>query len=330
MYIITPRYQNRNRLPILTISIILGLITCSMEKETETLRKIGTIDSTQVRLEAYQDFIKTYPESDSTLLAIRQILALYTELNTPEAAAEFIIDQLNFRSDPEIRKLLYSHFFTGILTDSLLENQTLILDTEYQQKYSTSVATALILFPHLNNCFHVDSLRNVYLRKFGESILKSEFNDIEKLRQLADMTLSCDAPVLIDLSSRFLVKALALTPSLTIDSLQNKTYGELYTQLAWNAFRQENWMHALNLISQATKYGDLDYQQGLILLGAAQAKTGELTEGWGRILEGLIQNPEAEKKSAEVHTIYTELFREIRGSRENPERFLKQYRASHR
>lgn len=323
-------FRDKYRKTFILVILITGILSCSSKKEIEAFRAIGSLDSAGVRLEAYRNFINVYPKSDSTFTAIRQIMLLYMELKSEMDVTEFIIDQLYLRSDPDIRKLLYSQLFSQILADSVLPDQILSRDSSFRQIYSTPVATALMLFPYLHECFTADSILNKYSRQFANFILQSDFQNINELRQLSKTVLSFGDPDLLDLSSRFLIKAVASNAGAEPDSTKIQNYGELYALLAWNAYRQHNWIYTLNLISQATKYRNLDYQYGLILLGAAQTKTGELNNGWGHVLEGLIQNPDAEKQSPEIQEIYISLFREIRGTRDNPERFLNQYRKSHR
>ncbi|MCK4716204.1 MAG: hypothetical protein KAT54_05310, partial [Candidatus Marinimicrobia bacterium] len=260
-----------------------------------------------------------------------------------ESAIQFAIDQLLIRSDPPIRTTLYQFIFTNLYTDTATIDHNVEKALHYDNNLPLHSATSIVLLPYLDQSLNSDSIRNKLYFKFGAHLLQSEYSDVERIIFLSDKLLECSDSSLIDLSNQFLIKAILnatyknlsiqytdAQESAELDSLHHDLNFRLYLKLAWNTFHQGNYQYALNLISQVSKYGSLERDNALILLGAIQAQTGELMEGWGHVLQGLVINPTAERQSPEVEQIYISLFRRIRGSRENPTRFLAQYRRSHR
>jgi hypothetical protein len=328
--------KNRMRIMIIAILMIGWQWSCSAKREITTWQTIQSMDSPQLRADAYILFLQEYPHSDSCTTAIARILDIFNqELNDPDGALQFSITWLQLPLSPDCRKILYNFIFSqnGAGPDSIRQ---LTREARYrEQQLSPDLAAALILIPRLNNTFSNDSLRNQMLQELGKRILQSDYNDINKLISLSDSLEQYEDYSLLNLSNQFLTKALKANlrnqkpvVSATADSLRNLKNFQIYLRLAWNAYHQQRYPYALHLISQTAKYGDLQQDNALILLGATQFYNGETTDGWGHILQGLVLNPEAETQSAEIAEIYTTLFRKIRGTRENPWRFLEQYRSS--
>jgi len=316
---------------LLILVIVTGLTTCSHRHEHEQFQALSTIDSDSSRLQATLDFLRQYPESDSLQPAIESALALWNKYGQSDEKCFFTLKQRLMVHSPEIRNYLDSLLINILATDSAGIRQLNHQKKIYQEIYPDPLGIALVVFPYLSTCFQSDSLRNRSLENYADVIIRPDYHQVDTLKQFSDQILSLHDQRLIPLSNRFLIHGIRQNRYLAIsDSARNQTYYTLYTALAWNAYRQQRYSYALNLISQASKYGNPDNQNGNIILGAAQAQCGELNAGWARILRGLILNPEAEKKSPEINQIYTEMFRKIRGSHENPVRFLSQYRRSHR
>ena len=316
------------------------MVSCFQKRELERFQTLGTIDSVAVRLLATQNFIRDYPKSDSLFPALKSVLKLLEQSDDPDEWLRFALNQRIIQADLEIQHYLDSILFEKLASDSLAKSNYLVDTEKYQQKYTEKLTFALSVLPHLNNGFQSDSIRNQAIIQFGKLILQSDNDLILEFKSLSDRILQINDSLLIPLSNQFLIQALKNNTRTIIrsrypntveyDSIQNQNYYTLYTALAWNAYRQHRFFYALNLMSQATKYGNLEDQNGHIILGAAQAQCGELNEGWANVLKGLILNPEAEKQSVEIENLYTTMFYRIRGSRENPARFLSQYRRSHR
>ncbi|MBU4444838.1 hypothetical protein KJ656_07120 [bacterium] len=325
--------------------MMIGIIySCLSKKEIEAFQSIQNIEAPKTRCSAFIKFISDYPESDSISKAIGNILQILgADSDDSESAIQFAIDQLLIRSDPQIRTTLYQFIFTNLYIDTATIDHNVNNALHYDNMLPLPSATSIALLPYLDQSLSSDSIRNKLYFKFGAHLLQSEYSDAERLIFLSDKLLECSDSGLIDLSNKFLTKAIQNTTfenlsiqysdaqeSAVLDSLRRDLNFRLYLKLAWNAFHQGNYQYALNLISQVSKYGSLERENALILLGAIQAQTGELIEGWGHILQGLVLNPTAERQFPEIEQIYISLFRRIRGSRENPTRFLAQYRRSHR
>ncbi len=306
----------------------------------ERFQALGTIDSVAVRLSATQNFIRDYPKSDSLFPVIKSALELLEQSGNPDELLQFALNQRLIQPDPEVRQFLDRVLFEKLALDSLGKTKFVSDTEEFHQIYPDKLAFAITVMPHLNRCFQSDSIRNQALYQFGNIVLQSDNDLIIGLKTLSDQILQLNDSLLISLSNQFLVHALKNNARTTVqkqfpdaaepDSIQNQNYYTLYTALAWNTYRQRRFSYALNLMSQATKYGNLEDQDGYIILGAVQSQCGELSDGWANVLKGLILNPEAEKQSVEIEHLYTAMFYRIRGSRENPSRFLSQYRHSHR
>jgi len=306
----------------------------------ERFQALGTLYSVAARLSATCDFIRDYPKSDSLFPAIKSTLELLEQSDDPDQSILFALNQRLIQADPEIQHYLNHILFEKLVSDSLAKSNYLSDTEKYHRKYTDRLAFVLTVLPHLDYSFQSDSIRNQTIKQFGNILLQSDNDLIMELKSLSDQILQIDDSLLISLSNQFLIHALKNNTQAIIranfpniaeyDSIQNQNYYTLYTTLAWNAYRQRRFSYTLNLMSQATKYGNLEGQNGYIILGAAQARCGELSEGWANVLKGLILNPEAEKQSVEIEHLYTAMFYRIRGSRENPARFLSQYRRSHR
>jgi len=324
----------------LFIYLIISTVSCFHKREMERYQALSTIDSVVIRFSATSDFIRDYPKSDSLFPAIKSALELLKKAGDTDQTLQFALDQRIIQTDPEIRQFLDRFLVEKLVPDSLAKSKYICDTEEYPQKYSDKLALALTVMPHLNSCFHSDSIRNQAINRFGNIILQSDNDLIMGLKTLSDQILELNDSLLFSISNQFLTAALKNNIQTTIrghfpdatelDSIQDQNYYTLYTALAWNAYRQRRFSYALNLMSQATKYGNLEDQDGYIILGAALSQCGELSEGWANVLKGLILNPDAEKQSVEIENIYTAMFYRIRSSRENPTRFLSQYRRSHR
>jgi len=325
--------------------MMIGIIySCLSKKEIETFQSILNIEAPKARCDAFKKFISDYPENDSISKAIGNVLQILGgDSADSDSAIQFAIDQLLIRSDPQIRTTLYRFIFTNLYTDTATIDHIVKNALHYDNMLPLPSAASIALLPYLDQSLSSDSIRNKLYFMFGAHLLQSEYSDVERIIFLSDKLLECSDSSLIDLSNEFLIKAIRNTTyenlsiqysdaqeSAELDSLHNDLNFRLYLKLAWNAFHQGNYQYALNLISQVSKYGSLERENALILLGAIQAQTGELTEGWGHVLQGLVLNPTAERQSSEIEQLYISLFRRIRGSRENPTRFLAQYRRSHR
>ncbi|MDO9547600.1 MAG: hypothetical protein Q7J65_01370, partial [Candidatus Marinimicrobia bacterium] len=315
-------------------------VSCFHKREIVRYQALSTIDSIAMRLSATCNFIRDYPKSDSLFPAIKSAIELFEKTGEKDQTLQFALDQRIIQPDPEIRQFLDRFLFENLAPDSLTEDKYISDTEEYHQKHPDKLAFALTVIPYLNTCFQSDSIRNLAINRFSKIILQSDYDQIMGLKTLSDQILELDDSLLIPLSNQFLIAAVKNNTPITIrryfpdaaepDSIQNQNYYTLYTALAWNAYRQQRFSYALNLMSQASKYGNLENQNGYIILGAVQSQCGELSEGWANVLKGLILNPDAEKQSVEIEDIYTAMFYRIRGSRENPSRFLSQYRRSHR
>ena len=324
------------RILIIIILLIGWAWSCSAKREITTWQTIQRMDSPQLRVDAYILFLQDYPHSDSCASAIARILDIFNqELNNPDGALQFSINRLQNPLSSDCRRILYNFIFSQNVAglDSIHQLTTEALYRE--QQLSPNLAAALILIPRLNNIFSNDSLRNQILQELGKSVLQSDYNDINNLIALSDSLAQYEDYSLLNLSNQLLTQALKVnlkdqkpTVSATNDSIRSLKNFQIYLRLAWNAYHQQRYPYALHLISQTAKYGDLQQDNALILLGAIQFYHGETTDGWGHILRGLVLNPEAETRSPEIAEIYTTLFRKIRGTRENPWRFLEQYRSS--
>jgi len=326
----------RMRVLIVTILMIGWEWSCSAKREITTWQTIQSMDSPRLRADAYILFLQEYPHSDSCTTAIARILDIFNqELNNPDGTLQFSITRLQSPLSPDCRRILYNFIFSQNVAGPESIHQLTTEALYREQQLSPDLAAALILIPRLNNIFSNDSLRNQMLQELGKRVLQSDYNDINKLIALSDSLEQYGDYSLLNLSNQFLTKALKANlrnqkPAVlvTADSLRNLKNFQIYLRIAWNAYHQQRYPYALHLISQTAKYGDLQQDNALILLGAIQFYNGETTDGWGHILQGLVLNPEVETQSAEIAEIYTTLFRKIRGTRENPWRFLEQYRGS--
>ena len=324
----------------LSIFLITGTISCFYKKEMERYHALNSIESVADRLSATGNFIRDYPKSDSLLPAIKSALGILEKTGDNDQTLQFALDQRIIQHDPEVRQFLEHFLIEKLAPDSLSESKYVSDTDKYHQKHPDKLAAALTIMPYLNTCLQSDSIRNLAINKFGNIILHSDYNNIVGLKALSDQILDLSDSLIIPLSNQFLVAAVNSNTPENLngffpnaekpDSIREQNYFTLYTALAWNAYRQKRFFYALNLMSQASKYGNLKNRNGYIILGAAQSQCGELSEGWANVLKGLILNPDAEKKSAEIEQIYTAMFYRIRGSRENPVRFLNQYRHSNR
>jgi len=324
----------------LSIFLITGTVSCFHKKELECYHALNSIDSVADRLSTTCNFIRDYPKSDSLLPAIKSALGLLEKTGNNDQTLQFALDQRIIQHDPEVRQFLEYFLIEKLFPDSLTESKYVSDTDKYHQKHPDKLAAALTIMPYLNTCFQSDSIRNSVINQFGNIILQSDNNHIVELKTLSDQILELNDSLLIPLSNQFLIAAVNYNTPENLnrffpnaekpDSIREQNYFTLYTALAWNAYRQQRFPFALNLMSQASKYGNLENQNGYIILGAAQSQCGELSEGWANVLKGLSLNPDAEKKSAEIEKIYTTLFYRIRGPRENPVRFLSQYRRSNR
>jgi len=322
---------------LIIVTFMLGWEwSCSPKREITTWQTIQRMDSPQLRADAYTHFLQEYPHSDSCTIAIARILDIFNqELNNPDRALQFSITQLQTPLSSDCRRILYNFIFSQKVADPDSIHQLTTEALFQEQHLASDLAAALILIPQLNNIFSNDSLRNQMLQELGQRVQQSDYNNINKLTSLSDSLAQYEDYALLNLSNQFLTKALKanmqnqkLAVSATTDSLRNLHNFQIYLRLAWNAYHLQRYPYALQLISQTAKYGDLQQDNALILLGAIQFYNGETTDGWGHILQGLVLNPEAETQSAEIVEIYTTLFHKIRGTRENPWRFLEQYRDS--
>jgi len=322
---------------LITAALMIGWEwSCSTKREITNWQMIQSMDSPQLRADAYSLFLREYPHSDSCTLAIARILDIFNrELNNPNGALQFSITQLRSPLSSDCRRILYNFIFSQNVADPDSIHQMTTEALYREQQLSPDLAAALILIPRLNNIFSNDSLRNQMLQELGKRVLQSDYNEINNLISLSDSLEQYGDYSLLNLSNQFLTKALKANMrskkpvvAATADSLRNLKNFQIYQRLAWNAYHQQRYPYALHLISQTAKYGDLQQENALILLGAIQFYNGETTDGWGHILQGLVLNPKAETRSAEIAEIYITLFRKIRGTRENPWRFLEQYRSS--
>lgn len=313
---------------------------CFQRKEQIQYQALQAIDSPTSRLEAICQFITDYPESDSLLPAIRQAVRLLETDNQHDSLLQFVIAQRLIRSLPEVTAFLDSQLVARLPLDSLQRQQYRTSLDHYAREYPPPLAFALASIPHIRSHFLNDSLRRRIIRQMSDVILSSDYDDIANFINISRQLSMTGDSLLLPYANRFLIAAIQhCTPS-TIrkhhpvvnrpDSLLNRYYYTCFTALAWNAYRQRRFEYALQLISQASKFGDLAADNGYIILGAAQAECGELNPGWAHLLSGLVLNPAAEEKSPEIRKIYTRLFIRIRGSRVDPFRFLNQYRRSHR
>ncbi len=312
---------------------------CFQRREQADYQAIQTIDSPTSQLEAICQFITDYPKSDNLLPAIRQAIMLLEADNQPDSLLQFLIDQRVIRSNPEITAYLDSQLVAQLPPDSLQRQQYRTSLDHYAREYPQPLAFALASIPHIRSCFQNDSLCRRAVRQLSDVILSSDYDDIGNFIKISRQLSAAGDSLLLPHANRFLIAAIQHCTPPTIqkhhpelnqpDSLLNQYYYSCFTELAWNAYRQRRFEYALHLISQASKFGDLAANNGYIILGAAQAECGELNPGWTHLLTGLVLNPAAEEKSPEIRKIYTRLFARIRGSREDPFRFLNQYRRSH-
>lgn len=325
------------------VLIIAGLIlgwewSCSAKREITTLQTIQSISPPQLRADAYIQFIQEHPHSTSCTTAIVQVLDIFNqESNNPDSALQFSISRLLSPLSLAGRRILYHFVFSQNISSADTISQLTEKALQMEHQSPPDRATALTLIPRLKNIFSSDSLRNQMLQELGKHLLLSDYDDVNTLVALSDTLLKYGDYSLLNLANQFLIEALRANSqnqktaiSATADSLGNINNFQIYLRLAWNAFHQQRYLYALHLISQTAKYGNLQQDNALILLGAIQFYNGETTDGWGHILQGLVLNPRAEIQSAEIAEIYTTLFRKIRGIRENPWRFLEQYRGSQR
>ena len=324
----------------LSMLLVINTVSCFHKREIERYQALNTLSSVADRLSATHDFIRDYPKSDSLFPAMKSALELLEKSGDSDQTLQFALNQRLIQPDQGIRQFLNRILFEKLALDSLGKTKFVSDTEEFHQIYPDKLAFAITVMPHLNSCFQSDSIRNQALYQFGNIVLQSDNDLIIGLKTLSDQVLQLNDSLLIPLSNQFLVHALKNNARTTVhkqfpdaaepDSIQNQNYYTLYTALAWNTYRQRRFSYALNLMSQATKYGNLEDQDGYIILGAVQSQCGELSDGWANVLKGLILNSEAEKQSVEIEHLYTAMFYRIRGSRENPSRFLSQYRHSHR
>lgn len=313
---------------------------CFQRKEQTHYQALQTIDSPTSQLEAICQFITDYPKGDSLLPAIQQAITLLETDNQNDSLLQFVIAQRFIRSNPEVTAYLDNQLVARLPLDSLQRQQYRTSLDHYAREYGQPLAFALASIPHIRSYFQNDSLRRRIIRQLSDVILSSDYDDIGYFINISRQLSMTGDSLLLPLSNRFLIAAIQHCTPPTIqkhhpelnqpDSLLNQYYYSCFTELAWNVYRQRRFEYALHLISQASKFGDLAANNGYIILGAAQAECGELNPGWTHLLTGLVLNPAAEEKSPEIRKIYTRLFARIRGSREDPFRFLNQYRRSHR
>jgi len=332
------------KISLLIIIISLFMFRCDSKKEIEQFQAAITIENPENRLEQLRTFVANYPKSDSLGKTYFNILnTIYRELNLKSEAVKYFSKLLINETNDDIRYNLY--FFINSIQNqdsTTVANKTeRILNQQGNKDLKIEAYKFLLkLYPNLSL---PDSVRWQETEIVGNFLINSEWYDPNDFINLSDTILQTKDTTLLDLSSRLLRQGVKVntyenimkiypgekdTPWLSDKIQQN--YFQLFLKLAWNAYRQGNYIYAMNLISQTSKYHDISSDNGLILLGAIQAKYGELEKGWNNILKGLLIDTLAEQKSPEIEKIYTDIFRQVKGIRKNPGNFLNKYRNTHK
>lgn len=323
--------------------LILIFTSCGHRKEYELFHQCRSRENPRERVGCLQQFIADYPKNDSLSSALAEVLVTLSEqLDQTDEAVRYAATLMLNHPDPGLRRIAYNFMFRQVEDDTGQIGQQ-VEDALQAIPNSTARATLyrrLIRFYCLYQCS--DSLRSAELSHYVDQLLMTGFSDSETHLQLAQGILQSDGGSgLIPIANRLLFRGIEcnrkehirfykkLTDPDKLQEYQKGLYQQLYIQLAWNAYRQDHYLYALNLISQAGKFGNLADNNGLIVLGAALAKSGETDEAWKYILRGLTLNPGAETESAEIMAIYTDVFHQIHGRQRNPQQFLDRYRRFH-
>lgn len=316
---------------------------CHSKRETEQFQAAITTENPESRVEQLRTFAKNYPKSDSLGRVYLYILnTMYKELNLQSEAIKYFSNLLISENNEDVRYNLY--FFINNIQNkdtfpAAIKTER-ILNQQRNKDIKIEAYRFLIqLYSHISL---PDNIRRQETETVGNLLINSEWYYSSDFINISDTIIQTEDTTLLDLSSRLLIKGIKVNTYENImrifpdekdtswlsDKIQ-QNYFHLFLKLAWNAYRQRNYTYAMNLISQTSKYNDLSSNNGLILLGAIQAKNGEVEKGLNNVLKGLLIDTSAEQKSTEIEKIYTNIFRQVKGARNSPGKFLKEYRDTH-
>jgi len=333
----------KTRIILLICIISLFMFHCNSKKETEQFHAAITTENPESRVEQLRTFAENYPKSDSLGRVYLNILnTMYKELNLQSEAIKYFSNLLITENNDDVRYNLY--FFINSIqnkdsTTAAIEAERILNQQRNKDLKIEAYRFLIQLYSHISL---PDSIICRETETVGNFLINSEWNDPNDFIKLSDTIIKTKDTTLLDLSNRLLVKGIKVNTYENImriypdekdtswlsDKIQ-QNYFHLFLKLAWNAYRQRNYIYAMNLISQTSKYNELSLDNGLILLGAIEAKNGEVERGWNNILKGLLIDTSAEQKSTEIEKIYTDIFRQVKGTRKSPGKFLKKYRDAH-
>jgi len=325
------------------IIISLFLLHCNSKKEIEQFQAAITTENPESRVEQLKTFAENYPKSDSLGSVYLNILnTMYKELSLKSEAIKYFSNLLISENNEDVRYNLY--FFINRIQNK--DAHTAAIKTErilnQQRNKDLKIEAYRFLIQLCSLISLPDSVRRQEIKTAGNLLINSEWYDPNDFINLSDTIIQIKDTTLLDLSSRLLIKGIKVNTGENImriypgekdtswlsDKIQ-QNYFHLFLKLAWNAYRQRNYTYAMNLISQASKYNDLSLNNGLILLGGIEVKNGDVKKGWNNVLKGLLIDTSAEQKFTKIENIYTDIFRQVKGTRESPGKFLKKYRDTH-
>lgn len=307
---------------------------CSSRQAEKAYQLIRTESDPIQRATAFEKWLSQYPRYVLFPAAGAAWLRLvYHTLDRPEEAIRFWTTQL-LRDDID----RVAHLTDSLIAFYLASDRFSCVALSAMPSVPDPDERDTIDWPHpflIRVWMHIDlpdSVRHEYLIRISSHWIQTEKPNAVRMMQYADSLTARHDHHLFAQANRQLSRVLeigargidlndALPPSPPVNDL----YRMILIKMAWNAYRLERFTQALNLISQAARFGDPDICQGYIILGAAQIETGETDLGWQHLLYGLLLDPEAEIRSTEINSLYTRYFRRIEGA-SNPDHFLKQYR----
>ena len=328
---------------VILLSLFYIVYSCDSDSEIAELRTaVSTGDSVQ-KADLLKYFISNHSKSDSISEAYSVYLnTLYYDLDRKYEALSLFSSMLDHKeSDIILEKALYFLNYAK-LQDSLraLSETDSLLKVFPQDKFK--IKWSLYLFHICSELMLEDSIKCQIFSDLSSEIVTSDIPNCTEFIALSDLiTEICDSASL-EVSNQFLRKAIEVNtvrnaikvrPDIADTSdirlfRHKQNYG-IYLRLAWNAYRTERYIQAMHLISQSSKYYDISFGNGLILLGAIQAENDELEKGWDNLLKGLLIDEMAETTSSEIKDMYSELYRRVM-KKGSPERYLANYRSQNR
>ncbi len=303
----------------------------SPRKEAETLEKCYRVEDSGQRVESFQRFLEKYPKSKNRVSINNKIIQLMlSEINDTVGMYEFFSLTL-LAEDDLISKQSIFDFTKQIFMETGLNFPS--------GNYSIKNKTGILRF--LVNLYLCSEILNKYviIENYCDQLINFSKINPEILYSISNSVISQDDTLAINISNKLLIKAIHLNrvellneynPGIHSGLLSNKRdeiFYKLFLQLAINTYLTENYIYAINLISQAAKYSNMSESDGLIFLGAIRSEIGETERGWDNILEGLLINNKAEKESRIIAEIYKKYYYKI-FKNNKADSYLKQYRQS--